>query len=289
MKKLARMMAMTAALSMFACAGAMAQQSDSDKAASQAEIESLHKEMAAMKEEMKGLRSDMQKILTELKTMKTVQARRAQPTKRNPRKADTTVYDINVGDSPIRGPKDAPVTITVFSDFQCPFSQREYPKLKQVMKQHPDDVCMIFKNFPLSFHKNAKHCSAAVEFARQEKGGEAFWQMHDMIMDNPKHLDVATIRGYAEKLGLDLDKFDALMKDEAKQNELLKEDLTEARKCRVRGTPTVLINGLKLASRNVSDYEKRIAEITKKGADAGDAAKKPVEKKLLKPELRKNE
>ena len=280
MKNVARTMVLMAALGMFACTSVLAQESPSGTADKQ-DIEALKQEVAAVKQEIKGMRDDMQKVLVELQRMKKSQA--AQPTRANQgnrggRKADTTVYDVNVGTSPIRGPKDAPVTITVFSDFQCPFSVRENPKIEEVLKKHPNDVRMMFKHFPLSFHPKAKPAHAATEFAGREAGPEAFWKMHDWIFENPKNLDVKTLRGYAEKLNLDLDKFDALMADEAKQNELIAADLAEARKCGVRGTPTVLINGLKLAQRNIPDYEARIDDILKKGGDKkdGDGGAKPA-------------
>jgi len=56
-----------------------------------------------------------------------------------PRQPDTTIYDVNVGDSPYLGPKDAAVTIVEFSDFQCPFCIREVPTLKKLLEDYPDD------------------------------------------------------------------------------------------------------------------------------------------------------
>ena len=111
---------------------------------------------ADVKAELEGLRGDMKKVLAELRTIKATQARQAKNQPRSRRKADTTVYDVNIGSSPIRGPAEAPVTITVFSDFQCPFSVKEYPKLQKVSAKYPNDVRMVFKHFPLSFHPKAK-------------------------------------------------------------------------------------------------------------------------------------
>jgi protein-disulfide isomerase len=120
------------------------------------------------------------------------------------------------------------------------------------------------KHFPLSFHKQAKPVHAATALAYQ-KSNDAFWQMYDKIVANPKKLDTATLRGYAEELGLDLAKFDAVMGDEKQQDALIASDMAEARKVKVRGTPTVLINGLKLSPRNMPDYKTRIDKLLKKG------------------------
>ena len=93
--------------------------------------------------------------------------------------------------------------------------------------------------------------------------------MHDLIMANPKKLEISDLRGYAQSLNLDLKQFDTVMADAEKINELLKADLVEAKKCKVRATPTVLINGLKMTNRTLAGYQTRINQILKKEVAAG--------------------
>ena len=181
---------------------------------------------------------------------------------------DTTVYDINIGSSPVLGPKDAPVTIVEFVDLQCPYCVREYPKIKRVLKKYPDEVRVVFKHYPLGFHKQAKGAHAAVELAKLEGGNEAFWKMHDMIMAHPKNLEISDLRGYAESLDLDMAKFDEVVSDPKKIDQLLAVDLAEAKKCKVTGTPTVMINGLKMDGRSLQAYDTRIDEILEKAKKA---------------------
>jgi len=220
------------------------------------EFRVIKEEMAKLHKELKAVRVDLKKVLSEVSKGSNNQARKRQP--------DTTVYNVNIGSSPTIGPKDAPVTIVQFSDLQCPYCVREYPKIKQMLKEYPDKVKVVFKHYPLKFHKKAKPVHAAVELAKLQGGDEKFWKMHDMIMEKPKELEIANIRGYAQTLGLDLDRFDKVMADEKQIDELLKTDLAEARKCKVTGTPTILINGLKMSSRGISDYKARIDGILKK-------------------------
>lgn len=191
------------------------------------------------------------------------------PKKAPPKKKkqpDTTIYDIDIGTSPVRGPADAPITIVEFTDFQCPFCIREWPRIKKILDQYPDKVRLVFKHFPLSFHEKAKAVHAAAKFAGQTAGTEAFWKMHDIIIDNPKKLAPSDLRRYAESLRLNLTEFDELMADETKMDELLKNDIAQARRCNVRGTPTVFINGRRLAKRSAETYKARIDQILK---DAG--------------------
>ena len=217
------------------------------------ELRKLNDEIAKLRREIRVVRSDLKKVLTKLDAEK--------KTKKEP---DTTVYDVTIGSSPFLGPEDAPVTIVEFVDLQCPYCVREYPKIKRALQRYPDDVRVVFKHYPLGFHKQAKPAHAAVELAKLEGGNEAFWKMHDMIMANPKKLEIADLRGYAESLDLDLAKFDEIVSDQKKIDQLLEVDLAEAKKCKVTGTPTVMINGLKLAGRSIQAYDTRIEQILEK-------------------------
>lgn len=223
-------------------------------------------------EELRKLRSEVNKLKKELRSVKTdlkkVQNKVNANSKNKPAKKktpDTTVYNVNIGSSPVLGPKNAPVTIVEFSDFQCPYCIRELPKIEQILKEYPDKVRLVFKHYPLKFHKKAKPAHAAAELAKLQGGEEKFWKMHDMITDNPKNLDIADLRGYAQTLGLDLARFDKVVADEKQIDKLLKADLAEAKKCKVTSTPTILINGLKMTKRGINDYKARIDQILSKG------------------------
>ena len=226
------------------------------------EIQAIRDELSIMRLELHELRSDVKRILVELEFFKAAQAK----TKKK-KEPDTRIYKIDIGTSPILGPKDAPVTIVEFADLQCHFCLREYPKLKEILETYPKEVRLVFKHFPLSFHKDAKSAHAAVELAHLYGGSAAFWKMHDMIMANPKNLKTSKLREYAESLKLNLGEFDEIMADKNLTVELLKADHLEARKCKVSATPTVLINGLKLTNRSIDGYKTRIDHILKAGKD----------------------
>ena len=232
--------------------------SASGSAGGEAEIVRLAAELGKVRGEVTELRKEMGTVRQELnKASKRLDAIEA----KGKRKADTTVYDIEIGASPVLGPENAPVTIVEFVDFQCPFCAKEWPTIKKILAKYPNDVKLVFKHFPLGFHKQAPPVHAAAQLAKGQKGSEAFWKMHDLIMAQPKKLDIATLRGYADSLDMDLAAFDAVMADNNRINELLAADRQAARKCNVRGTPAVYINGLALSPRGVKNYEKRIEQI----------------------------
>jgi protein-disulfide isomerase len=240
------------------------------------EIRWLRKDLAEVKQQLALLRADMRRVLEAVDSRVRgndmeagAAAARANTAAKAPA-VDTTVYAVEVGASPVLGKADAAVTITAFMDFQCPFSVREYPKLKQVLAEHPDDVRLVFKHRPLSFHTKAPPAHAAAQLALQGGGPEAFWKMHDLIMENPSKLDVATLRGYAETLKLDVNAFDKTLVDKAAIDKLLESDLAEAKRCNANATPTILINGLKLTDRSLESYRDRINSILGKSAAGGE-------------------
>ncbi len=256
------------AVALVAMFGSVAVAQEQDKPASAAEVQAMRTELAEVMTEVKALRGDLGQLTNEVRALRTANAR---PQRQEP-PPDTTIYDIKIGNAPIRGPAEAPVTIVEYVDFQCPFCVREAPTIKQVLEAYPDKVRWVFKHFPLQMHAKAKPVHAAAQLVYQQKGNDAFWKFHDLVIDNPKALEPSDLRGYAETLGVDLAAFDELLGDQAKMDAALQSDLTDAPQYKVRGTPTVFINGMRLAQRSFAGYKARIDEILA-GGDKPKAAK----------------
>lgn len=143
-------------------------------------------------------------------------------------------------DDPYVGKIDAPVTLVVFSDFQCPFCKRFDSTLKQLLARRPDDVRIVFKHHPLPFHKEAEPAARAAIAAHQQ--GQ-FWEYHDLLFLNMERLREPEIFiELASSLGLDLARFERDMNSRATQDKL-RRDLDLAKMIGVRGTPATFING----------------------------------------------
>lgn len=86
---------------------------------------------------------------------------------------------------PQRGPDDAWVTVVEFSDFQCPYCAAAEPLVRQLLVDHPADLRLVYRHFPLSFHLAAQPAAEAAECARLQGTGRdgLFWEMHDALMD----------------------------------------------------------------------------------------------------------
>jgi protein-disulfide isomerase len=181
------------------------------------------------------------------------------------------VKDVDPGNAPMRGPKDAPLTVVLFSDFQCPFCSRVEPSITELEKTYPGKVRVFWKNFPLSFHNNAKPAAEAA-MAANEQG--KFWQMHEILFKNQQNLDGASLEKYAKEIGLDMAKFKAAM-DSHKFVAQIEADTKQGSSVGVQGTPASFVNGHFINGAQPFDAFKKIAdEELAKGA--GGKGKKKV-------------
>ncbi|MCS6914603.1 MAG: thioredoxin domain-containing protein [Myxococcales bacterium] len=177
---------------------------------------------------------------------------------------DQTVYKALVRDAPVRGAKDAKVTIVYWSDFQCPFCKRVEPTLKQILDTYGKDVRIAFKQLPLPFHKDA-HLAAQASLAAKEQG--KFWEMHDKLFANQQALSRADLEKYAQEIGLDMGRFRAAL-DSGKFKDKVDEEVAEGNKIGARGTPSFFINGRSLVGAQPFEVFKARIEEAIKEADA---------------------
>lgn len=148
---------------------------------------------------------------------------------------------IPVSDSPVLGSDAAKtlVTITVFSDFECPYCEEAVGPLQAILKKHPDDVRMVFKHFPLPFHERADEAAGLALLAQQ---AGKFWQAHDLLFASQEDLSDAKLEVIAKELGLPTKELAAAIKTPAFE-EMIRRDMALGIKAGVEGTPTFYING----------------------------------------------
>jgi len=140
----------------------------------------------------------------------------------------------------IQGPLDAPATLVEYGDFQCPYCGKAYPIVKEVQARMGDRLRFVFRNFPITTsHQYAQHAAEAAEAAAAQG---KFWEMHDALFENQPRLDDADLRRSADRVGLDLERFDADMAQHA-YAERVREDFMGGVRSGVNGTPTFYVNG----------------------------------------------
>ena len=183
------------------------------------------------------------------------QQQRPQPPSEDFNKA----YTIPVGNSVVIGKKDAPVTIVQFTDLQCPFCARFYPPVKEALKAYPDKVNFMIKNFPLSFHPNARPAAKAA-MAANEQG--KYIEMVELLLNNGADAGEAKLKDYAKQLGLDEQKLmDDLKNKDAQYEAQIRADLDLGTQVDVRGTPTFFLNGKKTMARDFNGLKTEIDAI----------------------------
>jgi protein-disulfide isomerase len=126
-----------------------------------------------------------------------------------------------------------------FGDFECPFCGAAEPTVKKVLATYPDDVVLVFVNFPISFHPYAR--PAAEAFLAAGRQGKA-WEMHDQMYANQDALSDADLDRYAQSIGLDLVQFDA-DRSSAQIADEVTQDKNLGLSLGVNSTPTFYIGG----------------------------------------------
>jgi protein-disulfide isomerase len=140
---------------------------------------------------------------------------------------------------PAKGPANAPVTIVEFSDFQCPYCGRLSPTLKQVEQKYGDKVRLVYRQYPLPFHRFAQKAAEA-SLCANDQG--KFWQMHDAIFADQQALEVAQLKSKATDLGLNTEQFNQCI-DLGRHAAAIQADVKDGAAAGVTGTPALFVNG----------------------------------------------
>ncbi len=173
---------------------------------------------------------------------------------------DTTVWKVPVtAEDPIKGAKDALVTLVVFSEFQCPFCKRVEPTIKQIMDTYKGDVRVVWKDNPLPFHPRAVPAATLARTAFVSKGNDAFWQAHDKLFESQPKLEDADLQAIATEVGVPWGTVEANIKSNKFQDKFeASQDL--AMDLQARGTPHFFVNGIRLAGAQPFEKFKEVVD-----------------------------
>ncbi|OFW18079.1 MAG: hypothetical protein A3H27_14235 [Acidobacteria bacterium RIFCSPLOWO2_02_FULL_59_13] len=150
---------------------------------------------------------------------------------------------IEVSYDPARvlGNPSAPITIVEFSDFQCPFCQRAYPVVKELLSKYDGKVKLAYRDFPLrQIHAQAQPAAEASRCAGEQG---KFWQYHDLLFEHFGKLDNATLSEHAQALELDSGQFEGCLSS-GTYRDAIEQDVQEGVQAGVTGTPGFFINGI---------------------------------------------
>jgi len=169
------------------------------------------------------------------------------------------VYTLEVGSTPVLGKADAPVTITMFVDLECPFCAQFYGPIKEVLNAYPGKVRFMIKNFPLPFHRNAiPAAKAALAADLQGK----YFEMVDLLLKNKAQVPESKLKEYAKTLGLDEKKFlENLKSKDTEFEKQIAHDMSLGQRSDVDGTPAFFLNGKKTKAYDLNSWKAEIDKI----------------------------
>ena len=160
-----------------------------------------------------------------------------------------TQAKIAAAGAPSFGPDNAKVTIVEFSDFQCPYCTRAASVVHQIKEKYGDKVRFVFRQFPLPFHGDARLAAQAALAAHQQG---KFWEFHDLLFANQKALTRPSLMDYAKQVNLNVPQLEKALEDKSLEAQV-DADVKLGEEVNVSGTPTVFINGKRVA--NPTEFE----------------------------------
>jgi protein-disulfide isomerase len=164
-----------------------------------------------------------------------------------PRKID--MGQLEIENSPFRGPGGAKVTIVEFTNFKCPYCQKSWTKMKGMLEKYPKEIKYVFKHFPFQA-KGETYDLSEMAAAAQSIGNDAFWLVHDYLFSgegqamnkSEKGVVKQKIEQLLKENNFDVTVFQAALEN-GKARKRVEEDLALGNRYQVSGTPAVLING----------------------------------------------
>ena len=167
----------------------------------------------------------------------------------------------------IKGNKEATITLTEYSDFQCPACASFTEVVDEVLAEYGNDIRFEYKHFPLiSIHPQAVAGGIAAEAAGQQG---KFFEMHDKLFENQKTWSTSPnpqtfFNQYAEEIGLDVDQFKRQYKSSVLRDQVMS-GYNEARELGLTGTPSFFLNGQRMSFETYQDFLDAIAEAVNGG------------------------
>ena len=142
----------------------------------------------------------------------------------------------------MQGSASAAVTLVEYGDFECPHCGDAFPIVEKLRQQQGDNLCFVFRHFPMTeSHLNAQHSAEGAEAAGAK---DLFWQMHQLLFENQSALSLEDLAGYAARLGIDDAWFKGTLGEHTFANRV-REDYMSGVKSGVNGTPAFFINGVR--------------------------------------------
>ena len=165
------------------------------------------------------------------------------------------VKSLPTAGSPSRGPDGAPVTVVEFADFECPHCRAALPLVDAMFAAHTGKVRLVYKFVSLTGHTHAEPAARAAWAAGQQS---KFWEMEHLLFERQDHLEASDLERYAQMLNLDMARWKADMESQAAKDRIAEDHKLED-DLKLKGTPTIYVNGRELDVEADESLEERVA------------------------------
>jgi formate-nitrite transporter family protein len=146
-------------------------------------------------------------------------------------------------DDHVLGPPDAPVTVVEYGDYECPFCRGAARDVHRLLDRYPGQVRFVFRNFPISqVHPHAEQAAEAAEAAAAQG---RFWEMYELLLRSSSKLDLGSLLGYADRLGLDAGRFENELRGNVYAARIGR-DIDEGLRNGVNQTPKFYVDGARI-------------------------------------------
>ena len=170
------------------------------------------------------------------------------------------VLNISIENEPAQGKPNAPVTVVMFTDFQCPACSAVYPVLKKVVLEYGDKVRLVVRDFPLvNLHENAFNAALAANAANAQG---KFFVYKELLYKNQENLDKASLIKYAEQIGLNIEQFKLDLENKKFADEV-RADMADGKSYGINATPTIFVNGVKVRELSAENFRNAIEKVLK--------------------------
>ncbi len=171
------------------------------------------------------------------------------------------VQNISTLNQPSQGKQIAPVTVVMFTDFQCPACSAVHPVLKKVLAEYGNKIRFVVRDFPLTnIHANAFRAALAANAANAQG---KFFEYTEILYKNQMALDTDSLKKYAADLSLNRKQFDLDLESEKYAADVRK-DMADGKNYGITGTPTFFVNGVKVRALSAESFRKAIEKALKK-------------------------
>ena len=172
------------------------------------------------------------------------------------------VLAVSTENAASRGLLTAPVTVVMFSDFQCSACSATHPVLQKVLAEYPSDkIRFVVRHYPLTtIHENAFRAALAAQAALAQG---KFFEYTEILYRNQDALDDASLKKYAAETGLNLPQFELDLQSE-KTSEAVRRDMADGKRYGITGTPTIYVNGVKVRVTTADGFREAINKALKK-------------------------